>query len=305
LQRGAALAARVGTGYGDPRGLAPLREALAARAESQLGRSVDPAEVVVTSGAKQALAECLRCTVDAGDEVLVLAPYWPTYLQQIELAGGTPVVVPADGAGRPDLARALRAATSRTRAIVVNDPHNPTSTKLSDADWSELGAFCERTGVWLIVDAVYAGLVHGSAGSWCGGRIVGALERLVVVDSFSKSFGLSGLRVGHAVAPRLLADAVARMVTSTTTCPSILSQCVALAALEEEHSLPHRLRARYGQRLADAHRFLVERLGADCPAPAAGFYLFPRFRARRPGAPGGGPALDGDALATRLRREAG
>lgn len=296
LERAARHAARFGGGYTPPAGLGALRSAIADAESQRCGQLVAPSEVVVTAGGKQALAEVVRALVDPGDEVVVLAPYWPSYLQQIDLAGGRARVVPAREDGTPDVDAARECVGANTRVVLLNDPVNPTSSMLDSDALDRLAARIEASAAWLVIDAVYRDLAFDVGGAHPFARHPQLRARTIVVDSFSKSHALTGARVGYAIAPPRLVEAVARLVAATTTCVSARSQCEALAALEVGGAALVRRRAAARRRAA----LVVERLrgeaGLDLVVPAAGVYAFPRVP---------GCWADGAALAHDLRTDDG
>lgn len=188
-------------------GVAPLREAIAAKVGSLYGRAVDPAtEVTVTAGATQAILTAVLAFVRPGDEVIVLEPTYDSYEPNILLAGGTPVRVPlTPRTFEPDWDAIAAAIGPRTRAMLVNTPHNPSGTCWSKADMERLAALLAPTDVVLIADEVYEHMVFEGE-HWSAHRIPGLAERTIVVSSFGKTYHVTGWKVGYAVAPRPLMD---------------------------------------------------------------------------------------------------
>ena len=188
-------------------GVAPLREAIAAKVEALYGRSIDPAtEVTVTAGATQAILTAVLAFVRPGDEVIVLEPTYDSYEPNILLAGGTPVRVPLrPRTFEPDFDAIAAAIGPKTRAILVNSPHNPSGTCWSAADMQRLEALLAPTDIVLVSDEVYEHMVyegeHQSAH-----RFPGLAERTIVVSSFGKTYHVTGWKVGYAIGPKLLMD---------------------------------------------------------------------------------------------------
>jgi methionine aminotransferase len=178
---------------------------VAAKVERLYGRRYDPqTEVTITAGATQAIFTAILATVQAGDEVIVLEPAYDSYIPNIELAGGTAVCVPMTAALRVDWDRVASAVTARTRAILVNSPHNPSGTTLDDADLRRLEAIAVANDLFVIADEVYEHMVfdgraHRSA---CGYPALA--ERCFVVSSFGKTYHVTGWKVGYCVAPAAL-----------------------------------------------------------------------------------------------------
>jgi methionine aminotransferase len=178
-------------------GVPALREAVAAKVQAMYGRHYDPAtEITITAGATQAIITAILAVVHPGDEVIVLEPCYDSYIPNIELAGGTVVRVPlTPGSFRPDFDRISAAITPRTRAMLINSPHNPSATVWSDADMLRLQEILAPTQVLLISDEVYehmvyAPLVHRSAASYPG-----LAERAFIISSFGKTYHVTGWKV--------------------------------------------------------------------------------------------------------------
>ena len=270
----AARAARDGLArYGPAAGLPRLRE-LAARDQwrkSGLPRGVD--EVLVTAGGKPALLDGLRCMLDAGDEVLVLAPYWPSFLQQVELAGGRARIVPAGADGLPDPGRIAATCTPRTRALILNDPCNPSSRCLSDERLRAIGQVARRHELWILADQVYADLVLDGPPASLLRAAPELRERTLVVESFSKRFAMSGYRLGYAAGPRALIEAMTRLATASTTCVNALAQYAGIAALTMDERWIDEQRARYRVRRDWMHAQLSALGWPLGPRPEAAFYL--------------------------------
>jgi methionine aminotransferase len=186
-------------------GVPALRAAVAAKVERLYGRRYDPqTEVTITAGATQAIFTAILATVRTGDEVIVLEPAYDSYIPNIELAGGTAVCVPMTATLRVDWDRVASAVTPRTRAILVNSPHNPSGTTLDDADLRRLEAIAVAHDLFVIADEVYEHMVfdgraHRSA---CGHPALA--ERCFVVSSFGKTYHVTGWKVGYCVAPAAL-----------------------------------------------------------------------------------------------------
>jgi methionine aminotransferase len=184
-------------------GVLPLRQAVADKIESLYGRRYDPdAEVTVTAGATQAILTAVLACVQPGDEVIVLEPCYDSYAPNIVLAGGKVVRVPLTaGQFRPDVAAIGAALTPRTRAIIVNSPHNPTGTVWTAAEWLQLAELLAPTEVLLISDEVYEHMVYDGAPHVSASSVPSLAARSFVVSSFGKTFHVTGWKVGTVAAP--------------------------------------------------------------------------------------------------------
>jgi aspartate/methionine/tyrosine aminotransferase len=270
---------------GDPAGEPDLRTALADKLVRNQGLVYDGAtEIVVTTGAKQAILPVLLAILESGDEVLVLDPCWVSYAPAIRLAGGVPIPVSLrhEAGFRLDAAAIASALTSRTRAIIINSPHNPTGRVFAREELAGVAAIAGSRNLWVLSDEsfdkfVFDGHRHLSIASLDGMR-----ERTVVIQSFSKAFALPGARVGYLAAPAALCRSVVRFNEHVITCVSPLMQSVALAALAGE--------AAWTETLLERHRLKRRLVGpalAGMPRmrfkPTEGtFYAFVDVRACEP-----------------------
>jgi methionine aminotransferase len=187
-------------------GVAALREAMADKVQALYGRRYDPAtEITVTAGATQAILTAVLSIVHPGDEVVVLEPCYDSYIPNIELAGGTVVRVPlVPGSFEPDFDRIAAALTPRTRALIINSPHNPSGTTWSEAQMRRLQELLEPTEVLLISDEVYEHMVYDGQAHQSASRYPGLAARSFVVSSFGKTFHVTGWKIGTVLAPAAL-----------------------------------------------------------------------------------------------------
>jgi methionine aminotransferase len=187
-------------------GILPLREAIAAKIDSLYGHRYSAAsEITITAGATQAIITAILAVVRPGDEVIVLEPCYDSYVPNIELAGGSVVRVPlTPGTFRPDFAKLGAAIRPRTRAIIVNSPHNPSATVWTEAEMRQLDALLAPTDVLLISDEVYEHMVFDGAPHQSAARFPGLAARSFIVSSFGKTYHVTGWKVGYVSAPESL-----------------------------------------------------------------------------------------------------
>jgi len=187
-------------------GAAPLRQAIAAKIEALYGRAYNfESEITITAGATQAILTAILCCAGPGDEVIVLEPSYDSYVPNIELAGATAVRVPlTPGTFRPDFDKIAAAITPRTRAIVINSPHNPSGTVWSAADMQTLQDLLGPTDVLLISDEVYEHMVYAPLRHESAARWPGLAARAFIVSSFGKTYHVTGWKVGYVAAPAAL-----------------------------------------------------------------------------------------------------
>lgn len=265
-------AARAGkTRYPATAGTPELRAAIAERAEAE------PAQVIVSTGAKQVLANAMLATLDPGDEVIVPAPYWTTYTDMVTMAGGVPVTVACDmEAGFKLSPEALeRAITPRTRWLMLNSPSNPCGALYSAEELRGLAEVLTRhPGVWIIADEIYQYLSYAPFTSFMAAapELAG---RTLVVNGVSKAWSMTGWRIGWGIGPAELISAMAAVQGQITSGACSISQAAALAALTGGTDL---IEERRGILLARRDR-VVARLAAiegfQCPVPDGAFYVFP------------------------------
>ena len=192
--------------YAPMAGILPLREAIAAKVAAEHGHAYHPdSEITITAGATQGILTAILACVHPGDEVVVLDPCYDSYVPNIELAGGVARRVPlTPGTFRPDFARIAAALTPRTRAIIINSPHNPSATVWRDADMRALQALLAPTDIVLISDEVYEHMVFDQAQHHSAVRYPGLAARTFVICSFGKTFHVTGWKIGYVSAPAAL-----------------------------------------------------------------------------------------------------
>ena len=267
------------TFYAQNLGLPELRAALADYT-SALHPPVDASRVVVTSGGVAGLMLASQALVDAGDEVVVVTPVWPNLVAQPAIMGATVRCVPLTpvaGAWTLDMERLLAAVTPRTRMLVVNAPNNPTGWTLTRAEQQRLLDHCRATGTWLLADEVYERLYFEPTANACAPSFLDIAtpdDRLVVAHSFSKSFLMTGWRLGWLVVPAPLVDALGKLIEFNTSCASVFTQRAALAALAHRDEITPRIVAH----LQDCRDTLVPLLatlpGVQVAVPRGGMYAF-------------------------------
>lgn len=276
------------TRYTQVEGIRPLREAIAARANAVRGADViDPDDVVVSAGTKQALFNAVFSLFSSGDEVLVPTPGWTSYYEMVSLARATPIAVRGSRARSLKVtAEDLRAAsTPRTRGVILNSPSNPTGAVYSRAELESILALTDERGWWVLSDEIYRAIAYdGEAPSVL--RVAPRLDRLVVVDGVAKSFAMTGWRIGWSIAPRHLSKAMGALQSHTTSNAATLSQHAALAALSNRAAANETIAAMVAElrRRRDAALTLLRGSGVEVVEPAGAFYLYLHV----------GPATEGD-----------
>ncbi len=297
------------TKYTPVAGIPELRAAIAGRFLREQGAQYPAEGVVVTAGAKQALYQVFQVLLNPGDEVVVPAPYWVTYPDQIVLAGGTPVIVPAgiDQGFALTLKDFEGAATEKTRAIVLNSPQNPAGSVLDPQEVVAIAEWAAGRGIAIISDEVYGKLLYDGAQHRSPATAsAAARDATIVVDAVSKSYAMTGWRLGWMLTSDVkLAAAVGNLQSQSTSNTNSIAQYAALAALTgDDAALPGMVRA-FGAR-RDLMVELLRRLpGVEVDVPRGAFYCFPRVRDLLASPPKGLHFADSDELAAYLLEETG
>ena len=221
------------THYTSSGGIPKLRRAIATKLSGALGVAYEPEEIVVTSGAMEALLLTFLVTLNEGDEVLLPAPHWPNYPAHAMLANARTVAVPVfvEDGYKPSVDALTRAMTPQTRAILLNYPHNPTGATLDVEDLVLLAEFAIANDLLVFSDEAYETLIFDGEFSSIA-SLPGMKDRTVVLRTFSKSYAMTGWRVGYLAAPGPIAEKAAKLHEHTSACTSSLSQMAALAALD-------------------------------------------------------------------------
>ncbi|MGC1659685.1 MAG: pyridoxal phosphate-dependent aminotransferase [Candidatus Acidiferrales bacterium] len=283
------------TKYTATAGIAPLRQAICDWHKAQLGSNYEPAECVVNVGGKHAVFQTVCALVQSGDEVAIAAPYWVSYPDMVKYAGGTPVFVEtrADQGFALQAADLERALTPKTKMVIANSPNNPTGGVISPTEFAKIAELCKRRGVWLLTDECYSHFTYGDAKPFSAASLPGVKDRLVVAGSFSKTFAMTGWRVGYVLAPAELASAVSKLQSQSTSNPTSIAQYAALAAMRGPMDTVGAMLAEYARRRERILAGLRAIPGITCSAPQGAFYVFPNISAHF------SPAMPNDTAAAK------
>jgi aspartate aminotransferase len=286
LQAILSAAARLSQGdvkYCPSDGLPSLKKAIIRYTEEAYDKGVAPENVIVSSGAKQALFNILYTLVNPQDEVVILAPYWVSYPEMVKMVHGVPVIVtPEDGSFHPRMADIERAVSSSTKALIVNSPNNPSGIVYREEFIAQIVDFCERRKIYLIMDDIYHKLVFdGRTAPPCYRFTTKDVEdsRLIVVNGIAKLYGMTGFRIGWCVAPRRIVTVMNNVQAQTTSCASPVMQAGAEGALLGLQSVVEALRLTIQNNRDVAMRELSSFNGVKTYKPDGTFYCLPDFRA--------------------------
>jgi len=285
------------THYPPPLGLPVLREAIARDSTARRGFEVDPANVVVTPGAKPVMFYALLALIDEGDEVIYPDPGFPIYESMTRYAGGTPVPLRLDEDKdfRFDFDELHSLVTDRTRMIILNSPHNPTGGVLTLQDLEGIAHIAKDHDLVVMADEIYGRLIYeGEQHSIA--KLPGMAERTIVLDGFSKSYAMTGWRMGYAIVPPTLVDAYNKLIINSISGTSAFQQVAAAAALNGPQDSVEAMAREFRARRDLVVEGLNKIPGISCRMPSGAFYAFPNVS---------GTGMTGAELAERMLYEGG
>ena len=298
IREAAAAALRAGeTHYCPSAGIPELREEAARYLSTSRSVSVDPANVLVGTGAKPFLFFTILATCNPGDEVVYPDPGFPIYESAIRWAGATPVALPLleERDFAFDIADLESRLSPRTKLVILNSPQNPTGGALSPEETETAAALLADSGAWVLSDEVYSQMVYDGEFASVASH-PGLLERTILLDGLSKTYAMTGWRCGFAAVPEPLVDPLVRFFVNSTSCVPPFVQLAGVAALSGPQDEPRAMVEEFRARRELVVAGLNELPGVSCRVPRGAFYAFPNV-AEVP--------VDADVLADRLLQEAG
>jgi len=261
-------------------GVIDLKKAICERHASDFGTSFEPAECVVTVGGKHVIFNLMQVLVNPGDEVIVPVPYWVTYKDVINYAGGKCVFVNTDEAAGFALTAEMveRHITPKTKVIIVNSPSNPSGAVLDDEEFRKIYALTARKGIWLITDECYCHFLY-SGKPYSVASEQGAKDTVIVAGSLSKTYAMTGWRIGFGLAPKSVIQGIVKLQSHMTSNPTSISQKAAIEALRGPQESVQEMLGEYTVRRA----FVIDRLrkipGVSVQEPNGAFYAYPNVSA--------------------------
>ena len=285
------------TRYNPSEGYTDLREAIAVYSKSR-GIKTNASQVVVGPGAKPVLLFPLLALLQNGDEVLYPDPGFPSYRADIEIAGGIPVPVPLveTNSFSFDLEALESRISNKTKLLILNSPANPTGGVISRSDLLEIATLAQKHDFWVLSDEIYSRLVYEGDRAESIYTLEGMSERTIIVDGFSKSYAMTGWRLGYAIMPTTLAEKVSLLLTHAVGCTAGFTQRAGIVAIEQCDDAVSEIVTQYQKRRDDFVHGLNQIEGFNCRVPEGAFYAFPNISET------GIPSTD---LAERLLNEAG
>jgi aspartate/methionine/tyrosine aminotransferase len=295
---GVAALERGETHYTPSAGVIELREAIALYLRRHRGIHADPDQVIVTPGAKPIMFYALLALLDDGDEAVYPDPGFPIYSSMIDFTGarGVPLPLREENGFQPDLDELRRLVSPRTKVLVLNSPNNPTGGVLTRDAIREIAAIARERDLWILADEIYGEIVYDGEHHSIAAE-EGMADRTILLDGFSKTFAMTGWRLGYGVFPRALVEPVAKLVTNSVSCTATFVQRAGTAALTSRPPEVDRMIAEFRRRRDAVVKGLNAVPGITCRIPQGAFYVFPNVH---------GLGLRSSAeVADRLLNEAG
>jgi len=266
------------TKYTAVAGTAELRDAIAHRHNVDFDSDYRREEVIAATGGKNALFNAIQVLVDHGDEVILPVPYWVSFKDIIRYAGGNCVLLEADEAQgfRVTAEMVAKLITSRTKAIILNSPSNPSGAVMTPNDMTEVVRLAHERGIWVLSDECYVYLNYTSK-NFSVGSLREFKERMVILGSLSKTYAMTGWRLGYAMGPSAVISAMAKLQSQSTSNPTSIVQKAAVAALKGPQQCVEEMRAEYIQLRDHVVQGLRSIPGVTCTLPEGAFYSYPNI----------------------------
>lgn len=273
------------TKYTPTGGILPLRESIAAWHHRELGSNYTAKECVVNVGGKHAIFNVVCVLIQKGDEVILPAPYWVSFPDIIKYAGGTPVIVQTrqeDGFS-PKAAAIEKAITPKTKMVIINSPSNPTGSVVDGDEYERILALCRKHNIWLLGDECYSHFVYEPHKPFSIASARDSRDRVIIIGSVSKTFAMTGWRIGYTLAPEPLIQAVIKIQSQSTSNPTSIAQYAALEAVRGTMETVPLMLAEYAKRRTRIVEGLRSIPGVSCEWPGGAFYAFPNVSAHLQG----------------------
>lgn len=269
------------TKYTPAGGMASLKEAIRSKFNQDQNLDYTSNEIIVTSGAKHALALLFQTILNEGEEVIVPSPYWVSYPEQVKIAGGEAVVVEAKESNEFKLTpqELKEAITDKTKAFILNSPSNPTGVMYSKEELQALAEVCVEKGILIVSDEIYEKLIYGGMTHTSVAQISDQIkQQTIVINGVSKSHSMTGWRIGYAAGDEKIIKAMSNLASHTTSNPAVMAQYGAVAAYNDDDGSVETMRKAFEDRLDTAFNKLTQIDGFTCVKPQGAFYLFPNVK---------------------------
>jgi aspartate aminotransferase len=267
------------TKYTPTGGITPLREAIPAWHKRELGSNYTAKECAVSVGGKHSIFNTISVLIDHGDEVILPAPYWVSFPDIIKYVGGTPVVLHTrqEEGFSAKAAEIEKLITPKTKMVIVNSPCNPSGGVVKPEEYEKILALCKKHNIWLMGDECYSHFVYDPNKPFSIASAKDAKERVIIIGSVSKTFAMTGWRIGYTLGPEALIQAIIKVQSQTTSNPTSIAQYAALEAMTGGMQTVPPMLAEYAKRRKRIIEGLREIPGITCEWPGGAFYAFPNI----------------------------
>lgn len=269
------------TKYTPSGGLVSLKEAIIEKFKRDQQIEYKPSEIIVCTGAKHALYTLFQVILDEGDEVIIPTPYWVSYPEQVKLAGGKPVFVEGDEANHFKITpeQLKKAITTKTKAVIINSPSNPTGVLYSEEELFALGHVCLEHQILIVSDEIYEKLIYDGHKHVSIAQLSKELkESTIIINGVSKSHSMTGWRIGYAAGNETIIKAMTNLASHSTSNPTSIAQYAAIAAYNGPEEPVEEMRKAFEERLNIIYEKLIQIPGFHCVKPQGAFYLFPNVK---------------------------
>lgn len=267
--------------YTPTAGIPELRQAIVSYLETYYGLTYDASQTIVTDGAKFALYALFQTILDPKDEVIIPVPYWVSYGEQVKLAEGVPVFVTGQEVNdfKVTLEQLEQARSSKTKAVIINSPSNPTGMIYTKEELQEIGEWAVKNDILIVADDIYGRLVYNDNEFTPIATISKAIrEQTIIINGVSKTYAMTGWRIGYAVGDQKIIDGMIAIASQSTSNPTAVSQYAAVEALQGEQDTVEEMRKAFEERLDIVFPLVADLPGVSVKRPQGAFYLFPNVK---------------------------
>lgn len=267
--------------YTPTAGIPELRKAIVSYLETYYGLTYDASQTIVTDGAKFALYALFQTILDPKDEVIIPVPYWVSYGEQVKLAEGVPVFVTGQEVNdfKVTLEQLEQARSSKTKAVIINSPSNPTGMIYTKEELQEIGEWAVKNDILIVADDIYGRLVYNDNEFTPIATISKAIrEQTIIINGVSKTYAMTGWRIGYAVGDQKIIDGMIAIASQSTSNPTAVSQYAAVEALQGEQDTVEEMRKAFEERLDIVFPLVADLPGVSVKRPQGAFYLFPNVK---------------------------
>ncbi len=276
IQNAAIAAMRGGfTKYAPAAGIADLREAIAKKLKKDNNIDYSPSQVIIGVGTKQLLYSAFQAICNVGDEVIIATPTWTTYIEQVKLAGATPVLCPLKAPFRLKASDIAACITSRTKAILINSPGNPTGAMIENSELANIAELATQHDIYVVSDEIYEKIAYAHPHTSIASFGEEIKKRTLTVNGFSKAYAMTGWRIGYAAGPQDIIGGMIALAGQTTSGTSSISQKAGVEALLGDQTAISTMRVGFEKRRQIAYLLLTEIPGIEVALPDGAFYIFP------------------------------